>query len=477
MYRLARPVLYRTINVEEDLAKVVHHFARFPGLASEVREFSVINHDCRYFDSIVFREEDFQWPEYMRSSMTAHPSFFSNLEGRAHGIYTIPPATLALMICPNIEILTLETIFFAPLVLPEEFLEECIALNLMQSENTCVPLRSLRKFAFNYPPWFERRRYKPETYNRWFSCLLRLPQIVSISLHDIPKDSEYTHLSSSNLRDLTLDHMTDLPTEQLENMLRMCPLLECLDLTWKHSSITAMSLDWAEFGVILTSHCPRLRKITLDNSRVLLPSAKPSGLMNLASLKYLRSLTLPVEAILSEPAGQYVVPSTKAMVDSPAGSNVPGVANDHDAVLNNIDDFSTLHMPGEGLNTPTVPLHQLLPPTTRYLKIRDDWDLWADAIRLDREIGALMLHPQFSELRTIRIKRKLSFTKHVKNIGWYDKRRQHFWNVLVRCPSAGQTNCEVLGSQARSLVAQDTPYSHRVKGVLRPDDNADRTTV
>jgi hypothetical protein len=120
-----------------------------------------------------------------------------------------------------------------------------------------------------------------------------------------------------------------------------------------------------------------------------------------------------VEALLSEPAGEYNVPATEE-------------AGDDD------EEFINLHAPGQGVNTPTASLRQILPHSLQRLRIIDDWHLWADAIRLDMELSDLILDPQFAELRSIRVRRKLPWSKHVEDLGWHEYRHGPYWNVLLR---------------------------------------------
>jgi hypothetical protein len=84
---------------------------------------------------------------------------------------------------------------------------------------------------------------------------------------------------------------------------------------------------------------------------------------------------LPVEAVLYEPAGEYMDPAHEA------DAEILEDAEEYDMESEdmNEEDFRVLHPPGEGLNTCTIPLHQILPSSIRHLRIVDDWDIWSDA--------------------------------------------------------------------------------------------------
>jgi hypothetical protein len=167
----------------------------------------------------------------------------------------------------------------------------------------------------------------------------------------------------------------------------------------------------------VTKHGSKLQKLSLDNPVVDFFTGNPSTTaMDLASLSHLRSLTLPLEALLSGPAGEYSVPAT----------DVASHDDDDD------DEFSGSHAPGHCVNTPTASLRQLLPHSLQRLRIIDDWHLWADAIRLDMELRNLILDTRFFEPRSIRVRRKLPWSKHVKDLGWQEFRHGPYWNVLLR---------------------------------------------
>jgi hypothetical protein len=409
-YRLAKPVLYYTINME-NLMAVMEHLIQYPGLTDLVREISVTQIEC--CDSVeVSRENtDYQWPTYML------------------------PATFALGYCTQLFTINLETVSQAPTVFAESMLEQYIAAAKAQPGDTSVPLSSLRRLILERPE--EDDGYMSDQRDHWLSCFLRLPKIESLTLCKLAPETKFIQMPSSSLKSLTITEMHDYLLYKLEDLLKACPALECLDMTiWPDNDYGDSDDDefderqtWTDIGRTLSLHGSKLRKIRFDclnrgNARS--RHAEENKLINLASLSHLKALTLPIEAILHGPEGKYVVP------DAERYQAAPGYAEDQHNALGEEDDFRNLHVPGQGLNTPTAPLSQILPKSLKHLRVMDDWDLYTDAIRLDLELRDLMLSPDFSELRTIRVRREFPYSKHVRDLGWRVKRREKFWNVLLR---------------------------------------------
>jgi hypothetical protein len=398
LYRLAKPVLYHTINMEctRDL---VPYFNQHPGLSDLVREISVTECGCC--------DHDFEGSrEISESACTSS-------------------ARCALGYCTQIHTLDLETITQAPIVLPQLMLKEYIALALARPVDISVPLASLRNLTLGCPAEFD----EADRYDDWLSISLRLPQIESLTLYEIGRKTRFTEMPPSSLKSLTVTMMDGLLLHKLDDVLKACPVLECLDMTlWSGNEDDDIPVrkTWTDVGRTLSLHGPNLRKISFDTRDHGWEPTEQNELINLASLSHLKSLTLPIEAILDEPEGEYVVPANEYEVAA------PGYAVEPDEGLEDDDDFWALHPPGQGLNTPTTPLTQILPKSLRYLRIMDDFHLFADAVRLDLELRDLMLSPEFCELRTIRVRRKSPFSKHVENLGWRVKRREKYWQVLVR---------------------------------------------
>lgn len=435
--RVAKPVLYHTINinVEEDRIDAAQSYyalarrlAQNPGLADQVRELCVSNHACHLFARIMEDGESSQWSEYLRSRLAAHRSLHSGPRGCGGYNMTLP--TLFLLICTKICHLSLETVTCADVVLKSAFLSECIALGRVQPKVPSFPLMNLQTLILDYPikPDIHWNRSGPE--DEWMDYLLGLPQIVSISLNTIAYASRYARSTSSSLRSLTATNTRDLSVDRLKELVRACPMLDCLEITWARHTHENMTFDWAEFGALLTTHSSRMQKVKADRSRIYQPPETQSGLINLATLQHLQSLTLPIEALLRESAGEYIVPDDAAEEEP----DDVGFDQEEDIALDDEDEFAALHRPGEGLNTPTTPLYQLLPPTLKNLTIIDDWHLWADAVRLDRELRSLVVSSRCPELRKIRVTRQMPFTKHVRDLGWQVERREGVkdWNVLLR---------------------------------------------
>jgi hypothetical protein len=141
-YRFTTPVLYHTINTK-DLITVAHYFAHNPSLADKVRELAVTANDCLECVQVMEEHESFQWPEYMHSRTSAHPSLLadsSHADDNSTCGYAMPVATLALIVCTKVRTLVLHGVEFAPLVLPETILTECLDLNQAQPGNSYMPL-------------------------------------------------------------------------------------------------------------------------------------------------------------------------------------------------------------------------------------------------------------------------------------------------------------------------------------------------
>ena len=94
-------------------------------------------------------------------------------------------------------------------------------------------------------------------------------------------------------------------------------MLECLDVTREVKRIFSNDIPWAVMGHALTKLGSKLRKLRLATSGYHWHSDEQSGLNNLSSLSNMRYLSLPVEAVLYEPAGQYEVPLTEDEKDVP----------------------------------------------------------------------------------------------------------------------------------------------------------------
>jgi hypothetical protein len=409
-YRVAKPVLYYTINMD-NLMAVIEHLIQHPGLTDLVHEISATQTEC--CDSVEASRRN------MESSWSTD----------------ILPATFALGHCTRLHTINLETVSQAPTVFAEAMLDNYVAAAKAQPGDTSVPLSSLRKLILERPE--EDDGYLSDQRDHWLSCFLRLQKIESLTMCKLAPETKFIQMPSSSLKSLTITEMQDYLLYKLEDLLKACPVLECLDMTmWPDNDYGNDPDDefderqtWTEIGRTLSLHGSKLRKIRFncrDRGDSRSRHAEENKLINLASLSHLKALTLPIEAILHGPEGKYVVPAAERY------QAAPGYAEDQHDALGDEDEFRSLHPPGQGLNTPTTPLSQILPKSLKHLRIMDDWDLYADAIRLDLELRELMMSPEFSDLRTIRVRREFPYSKHVRDLGWRVKRREKFWNVLLR---------------------------------------------
>ena len=227
-------------------------------------------------------------------------------------MYAIITATLALVVCTKVDTLILQTLEYTPLLLSEEYLAECLFLSKARSDGSYTPLARLRRFGYlgDVHPG-------DGCNSHWFFHFSRLPQIASISLRSISHDPRYADSQTSNLKRLTLHGLRPSSTTELVKTLKACPMLECLDVTWEVKRIFSNDIPWAVMGHALTKLGSKLRKLRLATSGYHWHSDEQSGLNNLSSLSNLRYLSLPVEAVLYEPAGQYEVPLTEDEKDVP----------------------------------------------------------------------------------------------------------------------------------------------------------------
>ena len=257
--------------------------------------------------------------------------------------------------------------------------------------------------------------------SNWFSWFIQLPQLESITLHRLPDYPWHFQARSSGPKRLTLTdrrHST-VYTSEVEDVLKAFPMLDCLDATWSFGAHHS-SVEWAELGAAVTRHGSNLRKLTLNYYRGMHGSSDvQSNQTNLASLKHLRELTLPVEALLPETPRVYTPPPFDEFDPEYYGYSPEDE-----------DDRSDSQAPA--VEIPPVPLCRLLPHSLQHLIIMDDFYLWADTVRLDEELRSLMLDPQFSELRAIRVRRRNPWSEHAKDLGWHEERYGHYWNALLR---------------------------------------------
>ena len=341
---------------------------------------------------------------------------------RLPGLPNLPIARLQVSMCTNLQLLVLAISAYPRRVLPAK---------LLQGRDTLIPglsnpnarLANLCRFEIR-PIEYLRDDLDLDS-DGWFLLLAKLPQMKNISVPTIterafapPRAQSSTQEQTSpqeqapNLTSLALTSQPLTPG-LLEAILQAFPTLEELIVTWPtKGDIPPIAADiWHQLGQVLREHGISLRKIHFQCKRT------PRGsLINIASLRNLQSLALPIEAVISEPAGRYRATTTTG----DAGHELFGP-----------------HGPGEGVNTFTIPLSYLLPTNLRSLTITDDWNLWADVARLDSQLRDLMSHPVFSELRAIRLRRKRPFVQF-RDLGWFGHWPERFWLVMKRPRSMGQ---------------------------------------
>jgi hypothetical protein len=127
--------------------------------------------------------------------MSSYPSCRSmpNLSNSGRRGYSLPIATLTLIVCTNVQTLILDGVSSAPQALTETLLEECLALGRVHSSGPQVPLASLREFRIECPTTIRGsdHNHQPGSLNvgasHWFSRPLQLPKIESIKVGRLPQ--------------------------------------------------------------------------------------------------------------------------------------------------------------------------------------------------------------------------------------------------------------------------------------------------
>lgn len=328
LHRLAQPVLYHTIR-QEELQQFVQTCIRRPDLAGLVRELRDCETGPHFELSVDLLDDIIVWRDV-------------NIElceswGRP---YEIPPIGFLLLMCTRLETLVLERDVFTSCFPPGQFLAECTALVQGARPRHAIPLAALRKFVTYEAPKYESCIGEDEDDN-WFPSLLRLPQIETIALCELsgvefdmpiptldgkfmedgmgnvldePYKPSYELVgtdtsvpwSPSNLKHLTIGSPNDGGhTAQialgmvLTRLLRNCPLLESLDVTFVCGANEG-SDDWSSLGRTLSSYGPSLREIHVHDPFEIVNPSQDGAPINLVSMTQLRSVTLPIRALLSE---------------------------------------------------------------------------------------------------------------------------------------------------------------------------------
>jgi hypothetical protein len=419
--RLAEPVFYHTFNSDR-LITALKPSPRRKWLARQVRQLYVTDIDCQFeFENgkpmehgdilDKFLEGHKECPEFLRPYVFRENPETALLLERLHGIPRIPAATLEFMMCTRLQDLVLADGAHAKRVLPSHFLRTCAALAASSSKKITVPLVALRRFTIESR--YSGKELQDAMHldrNEWIWDRARLPRIESICVPRILNHfSTTSRPQTSNLKALTLTSMTMFP-ERLRTILTMCSVLEALCVTWSSDEnfLFINEYMWAQIGAALCHFGKSLRKIHFDAAPSPLKSTPGDSLIDLTSLSHLRSLALPIEAVLSASVGPYWISVNGQAITFP------------------------FQEAGKGLETPTAPLNLILPFSLRHLRIMDDWNKVVDAVRLDRQLCNLMLDPSFSKLRSVRVRRKRPFTTHIQNDDWHDQKYPQFWQVMKR---------------------------------------------
>ena len=335
-----------------------------------------------------------------------------------HNRPSLPIVTFQAGNCANLQALVLSSSIYPRRVLPSR---------LLRDRNTLAPgwpagpeIRLANLCRFEIRPMEYLRDDLDFASDGWFLLLARLPRMQNISVPTITEQAvvlppQEQAPQQEQPPDLTSLDLTSQPMTPglLEAILKAFPNLEELSVTWPEKGrIPPSTADlWPQLSQVLNEHGLSLRKIHFECKRT------PRGLLvNLNHLHDLQSLALPIEAVMIEPAGRYRVQTTTGN----AGCELFGP-----------------HGPGEGVDTFTIPLHYLLPPNLRCLTITDDWNWWADAYRLDNQLRDLMANPTFSELRSIRLRRRRPFIQ-LGGLGWFGYSPDRDWQVMRRTQRARQ---------------------------------------
>lgn len=402
--RLARAVYYNTTEVDQ-LSPFLESCIREPKLADHVRE-------------IYISEQNF------------------------------PLATLAVVSCIKLEKLAVEGIVNIEYVLPVVLVGGCATLfRSNKSATSRFPLSNLRTLAIQAPSHPDEYLLpKPQrNYQNWVELVTHLPKIDSIEIFDgfLPKGVGKS--LTSNLKSLTVTSLRfACDEENIRHFLGICPFLESFDLTTRPEVLRdEESSSWSAIGEMLRRNGANLRKFRYD--RLSRPSAP--GLLNVSSLRNLRYLAVPVEALMplhdyqSGHFGDYSalfkgnrhgfgsVYDVEDMWRGDIAYESDAARRDGSETAGKVDeDDRTRSMLDRG---PDVPFSHLFPDTLQHLRIMDDVDTDSVASYVDERLRGLVLAPRFSGLQDVRVRRRNFFTQHVRDIGWHIERCP-FWNVMRR---------------------------------------------
>lgn len=363
----------------------------------------------------------------------------------------MPLAALAVVSCTSLEKLVVKNNAMIEHVLPVVLVSRCASLfRSNKSVISRLPLSNLRTLAIQTPSQTDEDMFPASQWrnHNWIETVTRLPKIDSIEVFDgsLPEGIEKSLLSS--LKYLTV---TSLPfacdEENIRCILGICPFLESLDLTTRPEVLRdEESSSWSAIDEVSSRNGANLRKFRFDN----LSHPSAPGLLDVSSLRKLRYLAVPVDALVAlyecydtfGPAfyqhkvftgNRHGCGSVHDIEDMWAeiildkrdtalryGSEIAGEDDEEEEVTRLMLDTG-----------PNVPFFHLLPDNLQHLRLLDDADTVDIATYADGKLRDLVSHPGSSELGDVQVRRRAFFTEHVRNIGWHVERRP-FWNVMRR---------------------------------------------
>ena len=427
LHRLAEPVLYHSIQ-QRQLTRLVQRFARRPGLASLVREFR----DCEAesHERSTERLPDIQaWTE-------------KNIElcrfwGRP---YEMPTIGLISLMCTRLETFVLER-NDSDLTFPcGEFLAGCTEWYQKSQNGIGTPLGALRTFVMQPGPRYQD--HISEFDDSWLPGLMFLPNIERIEIAELKIYDFELPDSTSNLRSLTIGSpMTNgigtgypyqFPVSTvLERLLVKCPILQYLDLTF-HSNPDEGDDYWISPGYVLSNYGASLRALHLCNPYGVRMPAHEGKPINLVTMTNLRTLTLPINAILSSRCSprSTSVSGTGRQPDHIDGEYASSLI--HDNSRDNEDRLRGIQGAEEGCEPALVARMDIMPPNLARLTIVDNTCHPHDVARLDWDLRKIMLSPRFESLRAIRLQRDQTPNEQMNGPGWEVQRQDGCWEVSRR---------------------------------------------
>jgi hypothetical protein len=427
LHRLAEPVLYHSIQ-QRQLTRLVQRFVRRPGLASLVRELR--DSEAESHERSTERLPDIQaWTE-------------ENIElcgfwGRP---YEMPTIGLISLMCTRLETFVLERNDSDSTFPCGEFLAECTEWYQKSQNGIETPLGALRTFVMQPGPRYQD--HISEFDDSWLPGLMFLPNIERIEIAELKIYDFELPDSTSNLRSLTIGSPmtngigTGYPYQfpvsiVLERLLVKCPLLHYMDLTF-HSDPGEEDDYWDSPGYVLSNYGSSLRALHLHNPYgVRMPDheGKPIDLVTMTNL---RTLTLPVNAILPSRSS----PRSTSISDPERQPNliVGEYASSliHDNSRDNEDRPGGIQGAEEGCGPAFVALMDIMPPNLAQLTIVDKTCHPHDVARLDWDLWKMIISPHFESLRAVRLQRDQTTNEQMNGPRWEVQRQAGCWKVSRR---------------------------------------------